>query len=102
MWVKSDGAVSPSAFKDRGDSMSMDWSRYSTPEEARDRAREPLDNGVLSFVAGYVREIPLEVTHAPVPENRAHTDVLGTKDEEVRVKLRRIARVELPVAPIGR
>jgi methyl coenzyme M reductase subunit D len=43
-----------------------------------------------------VRSIPQVVSHTPIqdcpelPDNRAHTDVIGEKTVEVRVKLGRI------------
>lgn len=98
--MKRDGAISASAFKDRGDSMSTDWSRYSTPEQTQARAKTPEQNGVVSLVAGDVRDVTLEVAHSPLESNRAHTDVIGPKDEEVRVRLRRLAKTEIPVAPL--
>jgi hypothetical protein len=75
--------------------MSTEWEKYSTPKEARDRAKKPADNGVIVMIAGEVSAIPrLIVRHTPDVERRvrAHTDVLGPKDTEVRVKLSRISR----------
>ncbi len=84
----------PEAFRDQADSMSTDWSKYSTPAESRARARKPEDNGIVSLRAGGVRAIAtLRVEHRPdsIRRNRAHTDVFGKKSVEVRVKLRRLA-----------
>jgi hypothetical protein len=93
------GQLAPGVFRDHGEGMSMDWERYSTPERTRLRAKHPEDNAVIQMVAADVRAIPpLTVEHRPVPENRAHSGVIGRKDPEVRVKLRRIAQVLIPVA----
>ena len=93
LW-RRDGEVSPGAFKNHGDGMSTDWEKYSTPRETRARAKKPAKNAVVSLIASKVAEVPGQrVEHTPDIElhNRAHTDVFGEKDEEVRVKLRRIA-----------
>lgn len=88
--------------------MSTDWDKYSTPQETQQQARTPTDNGVISLPVGPVRlEAAQQVEHTPLvvtaPDpsrswlrsNRAHTDVIGKKDNEVRLKLRRMCRVEL-------
>ena len=93
LW-RRDGGVSPGAFKNHGDGMSTDWEKYSTPGETRARAKKPAENAVVSLIASKVAEVPGQrVEHTPDIErrNRAHTDVFGVKDTEVRVKLRRIA-----------
>jgi hypothetical protein len=104
MWRK-DVDVNPGAFKNHNGGMSTDWAKYSTPEETRQRARSPDRNAVVSLGVGAVRAIPgQEVVHTPDTErrNRAHTDVFGDKDEEARVKLRRIAEIVIPFeAAIG-
>jgi hypothetical protein len=52
---KKTGGVSPTFFKNAPDppggrqGMSTDWSRYSTPEESRRRARIPALNGVIEL-----------------------------------------------------
>lgn len=53
-----DGQFAPGVFRDQGDGMSVDWERYSTPEETRLRARRPEDNAVIEMVTGEVRAIP--------------------------------------------
>jgi hypothetical protein len=91
--------IRPGAFRDRGAGMSSDWEKYSTPEQTRARAQQPDRNGVVSFHAGSIRIIKGQtVVHEPIspggdqPPNRAHTEVFGKKDEEVRLELRRIAQ----------
>jgi hypothetical protein len=53
-WVR-DGEVRPGAFQNRPEGapgMSTDWERYSSAEETRQRARKPLEQGVIAFRAG--------------------------------------------------
>ncbi len=93
------GTIVPGAFKNRGNGMSVDWDKYSTPEESRRRARKPAENGIVRLVASDVRAVPnQEVIHSPDLErhNRAHSEVVGEKDEETRIKLRRISTIIIP------
>ena len=91
-WTR-DGNPIPGAFQNRGKGMSTDWARYSTPAETLNRAKKPEENGVLKFSVGEVRAIPNQtVEHTPIKMNRAHTDVSGIKDEDVRLKLTRVCR----------
>ena len=95
--------VMPIAFRNHppeGGAMSTDWDRYSTPVECRGRARVPAENAVIRMKVGQVRQIPDQtVVHSPLPENRAHTDVLGDKkaDPEVRVRFLQIMEVVIPL-----
>jgi len=95
-WAKRDGSISLGVFKNTPtpqDGMSTDWQKYSTPEETRSHsARKPPDEyAVIRMLAGKVRTIPKqEVEHTPLPDNRAHTDVFGEKDEEARLLFGRI------------
>jgi hypothetical protein len=88
------GELSPTFFKNASDpltrreGMSSDWSRYSTPEESRHRARNPDVNGVIELTVHDVRAIPAQaVEHTPIQnhldpdvrDNRAHTDVFGPR-----------------------
>ena len=60
--------------------MSTDWSKYSSPNETRNRANEPQNNGIVALIAGGVRAIPgLSVKHSPDVQrsNQAHTDIFG-------------------------
>jgi len=109
-----DGQVRPNVFREHGKGMSVDWNKYSTPLETRNRGRIPPDNVVISMGVDSIRAIEeLTVEHAPVQENtfdqegspiapnRAHTDVLGIssssdeKKTEIRVKLSRIWNWEI-------
>lgn len=95
-----DGKLIPGAFKDHGGGMSTDWEKYSSPTDTHQRARTPKDNAVIAMMAGDVRAVPgLVISHSPIPENRAHTDVIGEKTTEVRVRLLRVYRIILPIEP---
>jgi len=59
-------------------------------------ARKPEKNGVLRLNVGGIRRLPpLRVDHTPMKENRAHSDVLGKKDPETRIKLLRLHTLEV-------
>jgi hypothetical protein len=80
-----DDALQPGVFKAHDGGMSVDWEKYSTPEESRQRAKEPLRNAVICLIVEGIRDIEnLEVQHSPDttcnPPNRAHSDVLGLPD----------------------
>lgn len=74
--------------------MSTDWDRYATPAKTRRGAkkRPPSDFGVISLSVARVRTVPLQRDeHSPifndpedpdVPNNPAHTDVLGPKSKD--------------------
>lgn len=89
---------------DTGTDKSSDWNKYSTPEETRQRlAQQPKQSGgfkkpddycVLQLSVRIIRtEIPSQtIEHDPIqndqvlPDNRAHTKIIGDKDPEVRLK----------------
>jgi hypothetical protein len=79
------GQPIPGVFKNRGEGeqegMSTDWSKYSTPEQTKLRAiNQAWRGGVIQIVVGEVRKVPRQtVEHAPLRENRAHTNVKGPK-----------------------
>lgn len=101
-YLDNEGEPIPGAFRNRPlktDGMSTDWERYSTPEQTRLRAPNPMANIVISLLARAVRSIPNQlVVHTPNAEtnNRAHTDVFGEKTVEARERLMRIYR-KVPV-----
>jgi hypothetical protein len=98
--------ILPGAFdpqpKPHGTEMSVDWSKYATAENTKNRARKPEKNGVLSFNSTLVRAVPtpLDVKHQPT-HNQAHSvifDVLpDSNDPEIRIKLRRICEWEIKI-----
>jgi hypothetical protein len=86
--------------------MSVDWDKYSTPEETRQRAsRNPADNAIIRLPVVGVRDIGgLDVKHTPDhttgSENRAHSDVIGIPGggedlTEVRASLLDISRIAI-------
>lgn len=89
-WFR-DSHVVPGSFRNRPDDatggMSTDWNRYATPGDTLQRARRPEDNAVIRFAVGDIRAIPeQQVEHAPLPDNRAHTDVLGPKEQDPEIR----------------
>jgi hypothetical protein len=98
------GDIDAAAFSNtRGDNgMSVDWARYSTAQQARDRAREPGANAVAAFEAGRVRGLPGQVVeHAPTEDNRANSSVTGEKTPRVRLELRRLCTLVIPLQGPG-
>jgi len=92
------GELLPIAFRDHDGGMSTDWSKYARPEETRSRARDPSKNGVISMVVEQVRAIErLAVEHVLLPENRAHTNVIGEKTMEIRAQLFLISNMAIPL-----
>jgi hypothetical protein len=87
--------------------MSTNWSKYSTPLELQQLAKNPEKNGVVSFVAADVRSTPypLQVIHDPISmeefRNQAHALILDIpprkNDIGIRVKLRDICSWEISV-----
>ena len=79
----------PGVFQNHGEGeqegMSTDWSRHSTAAQTKLRAVNPAwIGGVIQMVVRDVRKIPRQtVQHAPLPDNRAHTNVKGPKKESV-------------------
>jgi hypothetical protein len=99
----SGGELRPRVFRAQGGGMSVDWNKYSTPEATRQRAKKnPENNAVIRMGVGGIRSIDnLDVKHSPEVDNQAHSDVnLPERNEdltEVRILLRRIAEVVLPL-----
>lgn len=90
-WIRDDEVV-PGFFRNNGEgvesALSTDWCKYSTSEECRKRAKNPSVNRVGRMKVGEVLKIPRQsVAHTPIqnnpkiPDNRAHTDVRGSKKE---------------------
>lgn len=96
-WRKKNGTIAKGAFADV--EMSVDWSRFATAAQTQTTAVaqknfQPGEIAVASFNVSDLRAIPaLEVLHDPddVTGNCAHSLVTGQKDEEVQVKLARLA-----------
>jgi hypothetical protein len=101
-----DGDLQPGVFKAQGGTgMSSDWSKYSSPEETKERAKKPSENAVLRLGVGDIRNVPafgLDVKHVPLlPSNRAHaeTDLPDKREDltEVRLLLLGLAAVAIPI-----
>ena len=97
-----DGEIVPGVFRSHEAGMSVDWSKYATPEYTRLRARKPLENAVLALIVGEIRAIVgLAVHHSPQSDNQAHSDVIlpeqGEDLTEARIKLGRIASFAIPL-----
>ena len=96
-WVK-DGQLVSGAFQNHEGGMSTDWEKYATPQETQQRGRKSAQEyGVVSMKVENVRNVPHQtVEHEPEDDNRAHTNVLGEKDEEARLLLKRLTAWVLP------
>lgn len=108
------GNIARPAFDPHGKGMSVDWSKYSTPEQTRDRVRTVLDKKgvpkdpanfrVARMRAGDVRDLSKvspqqQVCHTPREHNLAHCDVVGNRDLETWLKFRRITTL-VPLAAL--
>ena len=82
--------IIPNAFQTKGDGMSTDWAKYSSPEESYSRCKIPADNSIVSFNTGRVKsEKILDVIHKPENINRSHSLVLGIpKSEPFKTEVR--------------
>ena len=81
-------------FNNHGEGMSTDWSKYSSARKTKENAiiygKNPENYGVIKMNVGVVKAIKQQtVKHTPKPENRAHTDVIGPKDQEIRLRFNR-------------
>lgn len=97
-----DGELNYSVFKEIGDAMSVDWSKYSTPTDSVSRAKTPKDNGIVSFIVMQLRSLKLSVYHAPSKDNRSHSSVKGNdkpiqQDTEIRFKLKKLAKWKISI-----
>ncbi len=118
MVKKGSRIPSESMFVPDADGLSVDWDKYSTPEESLVRTgltfrfqseefKDPARFLVFQLHVEQVRKLEgiLAVNHTPVfhgnpppagrPNNRSHSSIIGS-DEEVRLKLRDVA-VEVEV-----
>ncbi len=96
--VKKNGDIAISiVFEKDKESISTDWSNYSTPQETKDRVKcfpipkDPQNYGVINMKVLKVRNIEGQsVEHSPLNENRAHTDIKGKKSVKEIVQFSRI------------
>jgi hypothetical protein len=98
-----DGDVLPGAFREKDGGMSVDWSKYSSKEDAKRRAKIPADNAVVSLLVGGIRKIDdLDVKHTPELDNRAHSEVDLPDDREQLTEVRFLLnRLAVPAMPLG-
>jgi hypothetical protein len=85
--------LQPGVFRPHYGSMSVDWDKYPSPEDTRQRAVNPQENAVIALPVGEIRNIGhLDVKHTPdhTPEsmNRAHSDVVGIPEGEDLTEVR--------------
>jgi hypothetical protein len=91
--------LQPGVFKAQGGGMSVDWEKYSSPNDTRQRGRIPADNAVIALPVSGIRDIDdLDVIHTPTTENQAHSDVFGIPDPgeeltEIRTLLLKLADI---------
>jgi hypothetical protein len=111
-WIKNNRVV-PGFFQNRPSehtgAMSTDWCKYSTPEDTRCRAKKPEMNGVGQLLVSEVEDIPGQIVeHTPlqndpaIPDNRAHTDVKGPKEDtdlDIQDQFSTVCKLILPVPP---
>jgi hypothetical protein len=97
----TDGRLSHGVFRlsPDGSGMSTNWSKYSTPDKTRQEGNKPPEvYAVISMNVGDVRHIPGQaVQHVPLADNRAHAEVAGEKNTEVRFRFMKICRIEIPL-----
>lgn len=93
--------LQPGVFRKRDGGMSVDWEKYATPEETRERTNgDPLASAVIRLPVVGIRDInQLDIKHTPdhTPElpNRAHSDVLGIPDGGVELTETRASLLDI-------
>lgn len=94
-----DKSILPVTFPTEEDGLSVNWAKYSTPQETKDEAKffskDPNSYGIVSLKVASVRNIPLRVIHSPRPHNISHSSILDIpprkpNDLGIRLKLRNI------------
>jgi hypothetical protein len=96
--IRASGEFKPNGFKRHKRGVSMDWSKYSTPEETQHRRK---DKPASQFRVAYlriklVRGAGFVVEHDPLIDNRAHTEVISQNSPQQRMELAKIANRERP------
>ena len=104
--------IAPSAFRDNGEGISTNWSKYATALKTKEGLGiKPIeDYSVVSLIIRKIREkeelSKLKIEHAPVQQtkntrgNRAHTNIIGILEygemlREAQVHLSRLAKWEI-------
>jgi hypothetical protein len=94
-----EGEWTPGVFFDIDGGMSVDWAKYSTPQQTKMRAiYSKGKHKIGEFIAGEVRQVPQTVLHQPTsippdPPNQAHSEVIGIKTDRVQMKLLEICKI---------
>lgn len=100
--IDDQGRPTAGAFRNtpKDSGMSVDWGKYRTSIETRSNGKQETEKyAVIRFTAGDVRTIKDQtVVHEPLADNRAHTEVFGTKDTEVRERFMAIYEVEIALS----
>jgi hypothetical protein len=85
--------ITSTVFKQQN--QSVDWSKYSTPEQTVARHKAPsLIWGIAMITAGACRSLNQEVVHVPLAEgdadgpNLAHAEIRGNKTTLIKSQLR--------------
>ncbi len=84
--VVKDGIINRGAYYFRGQpepSISVDLAHLTTPEETRQRARNPAVAGVGELFASVPLALGLTVRHAPVADNPAHCLIEGRTSKDL-------------------
>ena len=96
VYLKPNGRISPGAFSNtsKKNEMSADWAERSTPEETI--ARFPKwkgRKGVASVSAKIFWDKEKVIRYDPLPDNDAHTAIVGDDPDRVRKYLARNAKL---------
>lgn len=94
-WHYRNNGIEPAAYSLKG-GMSCDWTKYSTPQQSIDRAKEQARKkgntvefaGVVCFICGRLRSGGFDVQHRP-REYQAHCEVYGEDNPENRIMISR-------------
>jgi hypothetical protein len=101
-WVKDDGSIRAGLYivtKQGGISrISVDWSRYGTPQALLSRAGTP-QHKVGMIAVRVTRSFGLVVEHTPIRGNPAHCDIVGQVTEALAKKLAKETRLWIPADP---
>lgn len=102
------------AFNQVINGLSVDWSKYATPDDTLDRRMEPklTSNGIIEIAIGKLRKnlkenhFPITIQHNPIreqPINRAHSLLNGINNinkATIKRELSRIAQWAPNMKPI--
>jgi len=88
-------------FKKNERGLSFDWSKYTTPTDTLNRRKNNTlkEYGIIQLNIGKFRKcielynLPLEIEHDPVPDNRAHSLICGlTKVNKTKIR-RKLSKI---------